>query len=51
MPKTRINVLQGKVQHIEADDELASFGNYKPMWDVTRGKAGGAGSEEDMTGV
>jgi len=51
MPKTRISVLQGTVQHTDADDELASFGDYKPMWDVTRGKAGGAESEEDMRGV
>lgn len=51
MPKTRICVLQGKVEHTESDGELASFGHYKPMWDVTRGKAGGAASEEDMTGV
>jgi hypothetical protein len=51
MPKTRISVLQGTVQHTEADDELASFGDYTPMWDVTKDKTGGARSEEDMTGV
>ena len=48
LPKTRICVLQGTVQHAESDGDLAKFGDYQPMWDVTRGKAGGAQSEEDM---
>jgi len=51
MPRTRISVLQGTVQHADADNELATFGDYRPMWDVTIGKAGGAESEEDMRGV
>ena len=50
LPKTKICVLQGTVQHAESDDELATFGDYEPMWDVTRGKAGGAQSDDDMRG-
>ncbi|KAL3465691.1 hypothetical protein BJX64DRAFT_50398 [Aspergillus heterothallicus] len=42
LPRTKISVMKGTVHYPTSDSELATYGNYTPMWRATARKPGGA---------